>query len=178
MGVELLNLDLLLILVCVVEHDDLHGALKLSRILEVHDEAALTEFVVRVLSGLLKLSIELLELSSWRCLRTLLSYFVGSTRCLYLKVNLDILLFFALWLKNTFVSHVFLVLYTFLLIFESFLLLLQEFFIVLLCLLIGLDVSCRLATSSFTFACLSCCLFGYVLQNLFYHFFGLLFLCK
>jgi len=162
-SVKLFNLDLLLILVCVVEHNDLHCALKLGWILEVHSEAALTKFIIWVLSGLVKLSVKLLELSSWWRLRTLLSDFVGSARRLYLEIHLNILLFLALRFKNTFVSHVLLVLYTFLLSFEFVLLLFKEFFVILFRLFISFNVSCRLATSSFTLTCLSSGLFSYIL---------------
>ena len=162
-SVKLLNLDLLLVLVCVVEHNHLHCALKLSWILEVHSEAALTKLIIGVLSGLVKLSVKLLELSSWWCLGTLLSDFVGRTRCLYLEVHLNVLLFLALRFKNTFVSHVLLVLYTLFFGFEFVLLLFKEFFVILFCLFIGFNVSCRLATSCFSLTCLSSGLFSYIL---------------
>lgn len=143
MSVELLDLDLLLVFVGVVEDDHLHRALELLRVLEVYREAALAEFVLWLLPGLLKLTVQFLEVSRWRSLCALLGDLVGGARRLDLEVDLLILFLLALWLQNAFVPHFILVLH--LLLFGGILVLLtlEELFVILQRLRIGLLVCLR-----------------------------------
>lgn len=176
MSVKVLNLDLLLVLIGVVEHNDLHGLLERLRIFQIYHEATLAEFILWFLSRLVKLSVKLLEVSRWRSLGTLFGNLVSCTWCLYLEVDLLILLLLALGFGKTFVPHVIVMLLLLFLASVLRLLTLLELFIILLSLLVGLDLSSRFATS--TFAAL-CCLLGLpsdILQYLLNHFLSLLLL--
>lgn len=140
-SVKLLNLDFLLVSVGVIEDDNLHCALVRCWILEVHGEATLAQFILRLLPGLLKLCCQLLEVGGWWSLCALLCNFVGGTWGLDLEVDLLVLIFLVLWLKDTFVPHFFLVLLLFLLgsklLFLGFF---AEFLVIFRVLLFGLNI--------------------------------------
>jgi len=150
--VKVFNFDLIFVLVGVVEHEHLHRVLERCWILEVDGETSLTEFVFGLLPSLCELSIELLEFSCWRSLRTLLSNLVGCTWCLNLEVDLLVLVLFAILFKDALIPYFILVLELLLFGLELVLLALEEFLVVLLSLLIRLFFSLGLATGAL-FSC-------------------------
>ena len=174
MSVKVLNLDLLLVLIGVVEHNDLHGLLERLRIFKIYHEATLAEFILWFLSRLVELSVKLLEVSRWRSLGTLFGNLVSCTWGLDLEVDLLSLLLLALGLAKTFVPHVIVMLLLRLLASVLRLLTLQELFIILLCLLVSLDLSSRFSTGSFAALTGLLGLPSDILQYLLNHFLSLL----
>jgi len=142
--VKVLNFDLLLVLVCIVEHEHLHGVLEGRWVLELNVEASGTEFVLSLLPSVSKLSIKLLEFGRWRSLCTLFGDFVGCSWCLNLEVNFLVLINLGSLLDETFIPYILIMLKFFIFRLEMSLLALLEFFNVLLILLILLFFSFRL----------------------------------
>jgi len=141
--VKVLNFDLLLVLVCIVEHEHLHGVLEGSWVLELNVEASGTEFVLTLLPSVSKLDIKLLEFARWRSLCTLLGDFVGCSWCLNLEVNFLVLIDLDSLLEETFIPYILIMLIFFIFRLVTSLLTLLEFFNVLLIFLILLFFSVR-----------------------------------